>query len=172
MGKKVYGENGLPINSFAEACAQEAKSYIAGMDSAVRHSIKGDADSYLDKKSGTRSRSWNLGYEWVLRAIAKDGLPQGYSKDALGSTQHDAEIAFLGFYPRDYDVPKPKTAPRRKAQPKEPPRKRERVVGRLEKREPQPVEVTSSCIWYAEQVEGSRQAGKGKHAGMWYVSVA
>lgn len=32
-----------------------------------------------------------------------------------------------------------------------------------------PVCVTSACLWFDHEVEGSAQAGKGKHAGMWWV---
>lgn len=33
----------------------------------------------------------------------------------------------------------------------------------------QPACVTSACLWFDHEVEGSAKAGKGKHAGMWWV---
>ena len=147
---------------FREAVETVARYYIAGIDSAVRHSRKGDALKY--RESVSRSPSWERGYSFALNAIAGHGIGNlhGYAKEKLGCSCHSAECALLSMFDGSATVT---PAPPKRV----PERPWEKKAVAVEKKKDEPECETSTCWWYDHEVEGSRLAHNGKHAGMWYV---
>lgn len=85
------------IKSFEDATEIVARHFVAGMDSAIRHSLNGDVDKYYARKSKERSKSWQRGYEYAANGVRRYGTDNlaGYKKEMLGDTCHDAELNLL-----------------------------------------------------------------------------
>ena len=97
--------NEINLTSFEDAADLVASWFIAGIDSAIRHSIKGDAQSYRLKKDKERTASWKRGYEFGLNCANYYGLDHidAYSKNKLGTSCHDAMNNLIHIM-RDGDV--------------------------------------------------------------------